>query len=210
VLTEFEEQHEALDVLIKALLRSYEGVFDFPATINETQLAKFIRQDKELVMQQLQQLVQFGIVSYQPQKDKPQIVLLQNRMYADSFVINLNEYIKRKQLFEQRVNAMVAFTESTRQCRSIQIADYFSGSIEKKCGICDNCINQQSITLSKEEFDAIHQHILTVVNEGAVSISGLLLPLPKAKKEQYWKVLDYLQEEGKIFLNKEAKLVNKL
>lgn len=209
-LNEFEEQHQALDVMIKALLRSYEGIFDFPANINEMHLAKFTRQSSALVMQQLQQLQQFGLIAYQAQKDKPQVVLLQNRMYADSFVINLNEYIKRKQLFEQRVNAMIAFTESTVQCRSIQIADYFNGSIEKKCGICDNCINQQTITISKEDFDTIHDHILLLVNKAAVSINELLQPLAKIKKEQYWKVLDYMQEEKKIFLNKEGKLVNKL
>lgn len=209
-LNEFEEQHQLLDVMIKALLRSYEGIFDFPANINEMHLAKFTRQSSALVMQQLQQLQQFGLVAYEAQKDKPQIVLLQNRMYADSFVINLKEYIKRKQLFEQRVNAMVAFTESTVQCRSIQIADYFNGSIEKKCGICDNCINQQTITISKEDFDIVHDHILKQVNKAAVSINELLQPLSKIKKEQYWKVLDYMQEEKMIFLNKEGKLVNKL
>lgn len=209
-LNEFEQQHQALDVLIKALLRSYEGIFDFPAGINEQHLAKFTRQTKEQVLQQLQQLVQFGLVAYQPQKDKPQLLLLQNRMYADSFAINLKDFTKRKQLFEQRVAAMAGFTESTIQCRSMQIAAYFNSPLEKKCGICDNCINQQALVISKEDFDAIHQHILTVVNEAPVPINGLLQSLSKIKKQQYWKVLDYLQEEKKIFFNKEGKLVNKL
>ena len=209
-LNEFEQQHQSLDVLIKALLRSYEGIFDFPAGINEQHLAKFTRQTKEQILQQLQQLVQFGLVAYQPQKDKPQLLLLQNRMYADSFSINLKDFTKRKQLFEQRVAAMTGFTESTIQCRSMQIAAYFNSPLEKKCGICDNCINQQALVISKEDFDAIHQHILTVVNEAPVSIQGLLQPLSKIKKQQYWKVLDYLQEEKKIFFNKEGKLVNKL
>jgi len=209
-LDEFEQQQPLLDTLIKGLLRSYEGIFDYPASINEINLAKFTGQPKELVLKQLQQLVQFGIVAYLPQKDKPQLLLLQNRMYTDSFIINLAAYEKRKQLFEQRIQAMVSYTESSSQCRSIQIADYFSGSIDKKCGICDNCINQQSITISDEEFAAISAHILSVADTGTVTVNGLLQQLTKVNKEKYWKVLDFLQAEKKIFLSKEGSLMKNI
>ncbi|MBL0356060.1 MAG: RecQ family ATP-dependent DNA helicase [Chitinophagaceae bacterium] len=207
-LNDLEQQQPLLDQLAKALLRSYEGVFDFPANINEAQLAKFTRQSREMVLQQLQQLMQNGIVSYLPQKEKPQMILLQNRMYADSVIINLNQYLERKRLFVQRVNAMVKYTQSTSQCRSMQIADYFSGSIANNCRICDNCINQQSIAVSNKEFEDISASILITVKAGAVTINDLLLQLTKTQKEKFWKVLDYLQAEKKIFLNKEGKLVD--
>lgn len=209
VLNDLEKQQPILDDMAKALLRSYEGIFDFPAAINENSLVTFTKQSKEAVIKQLQQLNSFGIIAYQPQKEKPQLTLLQNRMYADSFVINLEDYSKRKALFEERVNAVCAFAHNSLECRSKQIASYFNAAIGKKCGICDNCINQQEIKISTEEFEAITGHIYTCIDSGINTINELLGHFSKIKKEKYWKVLDYLQAEQRINLNKEGKLVKK-
>lgn len=209
-INDLEIRHPALDNLVKALLRSYEGIFDFPSNINEANLAKFIKQSREVVISQLQQLASFGIIVYEAQKDKPQVTLLQNRMYADSFVLDLDNYLKRKQLFEERTAPMCLFTESSIQCRSKQIGAYFNAGIEKNCGICDNCINQQSIELSKEEFAEISAHIFNTIKGKPVSITLFLERLTKKKKEKFWKVLEYLQAEQKIILNKEGLLVKKI
>jgi ATP-dependent DNA helicase RecQ len=42
-LEDFEKQFPSFEKLIKGLLRSYEGIFDYPATIYETELARFIK-----------------------------------------------------------------------------------------------------------------------------------------------------------------------
>ncbi|MES2849902.1 MAG: ATP-dependent DNA helicase RecQ [Bacteroidota bacterium] len=208
-VNELENHQPVFDNLIKAILRSYEGVFDFPANINEAHLAKFAGQNREVIIQQLQQLNQLGIISYTAQKEKPQIVLLQNRMYADSFVIKLDDYLERKRLFEERVKAMNKYALDQHECRSKQIAIYFNAPIEKNCGICDNCINKQAINISKEEFESISETILAAVNNNAVAINDIFHNLTKTRKEKFWKVLDYLQSEEKVIVNKEGKLVKK-
>jgi ATP-dependent DNA helicase RecQ len=210
VLNDLEKQQPLLDDMAKALLRSYEGIFDFPAAINENSLVSFTKQSKEAVIKQLQQLNSFGIIAYQPQKEKPQLTLLQNRMYADSFVINLDDYLKRKALFDERVHAVCAFAGNSLECRSKQIASYFNAAFTKNCGICDNCINQQEIKISTEEFEVITGQIYSRIDTGLNTIHDLLGHLSKIKKEKYWKVLDYLQAEQKIILNKEGKLIKKI
>jgi ATP-dependent DNA helicase RecQ len=209
-INELEKHQPVFDSLVKALLRSYEGIFDFPANISETHLAKFSNQRREDIIQQLQQLMQLGIISYMPQKEKPQIILLQNRMYKDSLIINLENYLKRKKLFEERIAAIIAFAINHTECRSKQVAFYFNAPVEKKCGICDNCISQQVITISKEEFEEITQNIFITVNNNETTVNELLKGLAKTKKEKFWKVLDYLQAEKKIILNKEGKLLKKI
>jgi ATP-dependent DNA helicase RecQ len=72
-LSEFENEHPELDDIIKGLLRSYEGIFDFPASISEMHLSKFIRSDSKQIISDLIKLKNFGIIEYTPQKDKPQI-----------------------------------------------------------------------------------------------------------------------------------------
>ena len=92
----------------------------------------------------------------------------------------------------------------------MQIAAYFSSPIEKKCGICDNCINQQALEVSEAEFDEISGNILLAAREGLQTIGSFTQHFTKNRKAKFWKVLDYLQAEKKIFLNKEGKIVEKI
>ncbi len=208
-LETFEKDHPPFDSLIKGLLRSYSGIFDFPSFIYETKLAKMIGKDPVLILQELMQLKGFGIIEYERQKNKPQITLLQDRMYADSFQINLENHLKRKLHYGNRLNAMILFINDLAECRSKKIAAYFGGEEIKKCGICDNCINQKATVLSTEEFEEILNFIINRLNEKSTSINELLHSLGRIKKEKVWKVLDYLQSEEKIFLNKDGMFIKK-
>ena len=205
-LQEFEQQYPDLEPVIKGLLRSYEGIFDFPATIFETQLAKFVQMKLPLVQQHLQQLGRSGIIAYSAQKDTPQLTLLQNRMYADSFVINLGDYAMRKSCYEKRVQAISQYIGQSAMCRSRMIATYFNDKQVKACGICDNCINQTDLVISKAEFEQITQEIMGQIASQSLSYQQLIKGLPGIKKEKCWKVIDYLQAENKIQVNREGKI----
>ena len=206
----FEKGHPQFESLIKSLLRSYAGIFDFPSFIYEGKLAKMIGKNPAVVLQELLQLKAFGIIEYEPQKDKPQITLLQNRMYSDSFQMNLENHLKRKLYYTTRLKAMINYIQDLSKCRSKKIADYFGGEEIKKCGICDNCINQKATVLNGQEFEEILSLILKQIKEGPTAINELLNSLSKIKKEKVWKVLDYLQAEEKIFLNKDGLFINKI
>lgn len=203
-LNEFEQQHPQLELVIKGLLRSYEGIFDFATTIYETQLANFIHKKLPDVLQQLQVLHQSRIIDYSFRKDKPQLTLLQNRMYADSFMINLSDYAQRKLNFEKRVKAITVYVQQTIQCRSRTIAAYFNDINVKACGICDNCIRQQDLQISTEEFALITGEIFQRISEHAVLYKELLKNLKGIRKEKFWKVFNYLQAEKKICISKEG------
>ncbi len=203
-LTEFEKIHPELEPLIKGLLRSYEGIFDYPATVYETQLAKFIKKDIEPVKKELKLLNDYGIVAYAPQKDKPQLTLLQNRMYADNYSINMIDYLKRKTKFEQRVAAMFNYIKNPSICRGKIISAYFNASTANDCGICDNCINQKSVTVSKEEFEIISSEIFQLIKATALPVKEIQTHLKGVKKEKLWKVINYLQAENKISVTKEG------
>jgi ATP-dependent DNA helicase RecQ len=205
-LTEFEKMHPDLEPTIKGLLRSYEGMFDFPATVYETQLAKFLKQNTEILKKQLQQLNNSGIIEYSSQKDKPQITLLQNRMYADSYSVNIVNYLERKKKFEQRVAAILNYISNATLCRSKIIAAYFNANAAKDCGICDTCINQKAIIISKEEFEKISSAIIMLVKDIAMPLKDIQQKLQSVKKEKIWKVINFLQAENKVSVNKEGNI----
>jgi ATP-dependent DNA helicase RecQ len=206
LLIEFEQQHPAAEPILKGLLRSYEGIFDFPASINETQLGTFIGKSTESVIKQLTRLAQLGIIEYNKQKDGPQITLLLNRMYADSFKIDLETYLTRKKLFEERVKLMVNFTKNKIDCRSQMVASYFNDYQVKHCGICDNCIELKNAPLSVADFEKISNHIFSVINNKAFSVKELLANATKLEKEKRWTVINYLQAEEKIVITADGYL----
>jgi ATP-dependent DNA helicase RecQ len=203
-LEDFEKTNPVFEPLIKGLLRSYEGIFDFPSTIYETQLAKFIKMDVSTVKKQLVHLHQNRLIVYTPQKDKPQIYLVQNRMYNDSFKLNLVDYFIRKTNYENRVAAILNYIENTIDCRSKLIGRYFNDTLITNCQICDNCINTNADELSPEDVEKITRELLSLAKTTSVTIKNIRMLLPIYKKNQLWKVLRFLQKEEQLTISNQG------
>jgi len=203
-LEDFEKINPIFEPLIKGLLRSYEGIFDFPSTIYETQLAKFIKVDVSTVKKQLVHLHQNRLIVYTPQKDKPQIYLVQNRMYNDSFKLNLVDYFIRKTNYENRIAAILNYIENTIDCRSKLIGRYFNDTLITNCQICDNCINTNADELSPEDVEKITRELLSLAKTTSVTIKNIRMLLPIYKKNQLWKVLRFLQKEEQLTISNQG------
>ena len=144
------------------------------------------------------QLHHAGVIEYQPQKDKPQLILLRNRMKAEEITIDMVAYNKRKEQFQQRMKQMVTYVKEEGECRSRIIGKYFGDSQIKPCGICDNCLKQKTTALTKEEFETLHHRILNMIKYESLHTKDLLQKLNGIKKEKAWKVIEFLQAENKI------------
>jgi ATP-dependent DNA helicase RecQ len=197
-LESVETAHPDLSIIIKGLLRTHEGIFDYPAFLNISQLAAFINLDENDVLTGLQKLKGSGILEYNPQKDKPQITFLHDRSVVTDLKIDTTNLNKRKQAYEGRLNAMIDFIEKKNRCRSQSIGNYFNDFAIKPCGICDNCLNQKNLVISIEEFDRIKTDLLNVIGKKPLSIHQVLLDLKHFKANKLWKVLDFLQNEEKV------------
>ncbi|MGB3006817.1 MAG: helicase-related protein, partial [Chitinophagaceae bacterium] len=202
VLYEFEKNNTALESFIKTLLRSYEGIFDRSTSISEKVIAGLMRTEAEEVKKQLVALNIFGIIEYRPQKDTPQLFLLRNRIKADDISINMVAYNKRKEQFRQRMLQMVNYVKEGSACRSQLIGSYFGDEHIKTCGICDNCLKQKSAQLTKEEFEILYHRIINMLKNESLHTKDLLLKLTGIKKEKAWKVIEFLQAESKIEMDK--------
>jgi ATP-dependent DNA helicase RecQ len=197
-LEDFEKTNPAFEPIIKGLLRSYEGIFDFPSTVYETQLAKFIKVNVAEVKKMLTHLHQNQIIFYNTQKDKPQIFLLQNRMYNDSFQLNMTNYLVRKENYKNRIAAMLNFIENSITCRSVLIGHYFNDNAIANCGICDNCINTKAVALSPKDFEKIIADLFNLSKATPLSLKNLTTLLPIYKKNHLWEVVRFLQKEERI------------
>jgi ATP-dependent DNA helicase RecQ len=197
-LYEFEKEHPQLELCIKTLLRSYEGIYDQPTAVSEKMMAGLMYKEAEDIKQQLSLLHQYNIIDYQPQKDSPQLFFLRSRIKAEDITIDMAAYNKRKEQFQKRMKQMLAYVKETTDCRSWVIGVYFGDAEIKRCGICDNCLKQKETALTKKEFDTIHQRIVAALTNSPMDIKELLNKLTGTKKEKVWKVLDFLQSENKV------------
>jgi ATP-dependent DNA helicase RecQ len=194
----FERDYPALEPCIKSLLRAYEGIYDMPVAVSEIVLAGLLRKEAAAVKNDLLMLDQAGVIQYQPRRDNPQIYLMRNRVKAGDISIDMVAYNKRKEQFRRRMRQMIQFVQEDTQCRSRIIGHYFGDVNMKDCGICDNCLKQKATVLSKEEFAAIEQRLLQLLETAPVDNKILLQQLSGIKKEKAWKVLSFLQAENKI------------
>ncbi len=203
-LYEFEKLHPHLEPVIKSLLRAYEGIFDHEVSISEQVLSGLVKKNAEDVKKQLQELHRFGIIFYHPQKDSPQIFLLRNRIKAEDLTINMTDYNRRKEKFRLRCKELIHFVKEKTECRSRMIASYFGDASLPRCGVCDNCLRLKATILSKEEFDTINHRIINTVKYEPMHTRELLLKLSGVKKEKAWKVIEFLQAENKIEMDKDG------
>lgn len=197
-LYQFEKDNPKLEPVIKALLRAYEGIFDHPAFISELLIAQLTKADAEKIKTQLKELDTAGIIEYIPRSDSPQLFFPVNRIKTEELNIDMSAYNQRKEKFHRRTKQMISYITEEITCRSRIIGSYLGDDAIKACGICDNCLRQKALTLSKEEFESIHNSIINITSKKAVQIKNLLLELNGFKKEKAWKVIEFLQAENKI------------
>jgi ATP-dependent DNA helicase RecQ len=201
LLIDFEQTHPQIEPVMKCLLRTYEGITDGMVSINEKQIAKLTKQNIDEVKKQLQLLESLGIIEYMPQKETPQINFLTNRAPAQFLFIDQKNYLHRKQQYELRVESMLKYLKTCKECRSRYISAYFGDSKVRDCGICDVCLQQKNASLSEKEFKIIENKIYTHITDNGIDIKELLHHLNDVKKDKAWKVIGFLQSEKKIEIN---------
>ena len=145
----FQTDFPASEPLIKALLRTYGGIFDVATKINERQIAWLLKKDIGYVRTELQKLHNHKILNYTPSKESAQIVFLTDRIISDELNINYAFYEKRKKEYTNRINSFIGYIKS-KTCRSVLISNYFGDLSEHRCGQCDNCQSNQPISIDRD------------------------------------------------------------
>ncbi len=150
----------------------------------------------------LMELHGFGMIEYTPQKERPQVIFLQDRTKEENLFINEKNLLKRKTAFEKRVDAMIRYTQNTSRCRSEMIAVYFNDKSTHRCGICDNCIRDKSISISESEFERISTEIQLAIYETQMDLPSMYKHLAGFGQKKILKVITWLQSENKISISK--------
>ena len=157
----------------------------------------------------MNELKNLQVIDYKPQKEKPQIYFLHNRVIATDLFINEKNILKRKNAYNKRLNAMINFCNNQYRCKSELIGNYFNDDSIKSCGICDTCLTNKRITITNQEFNFISGEIKKICSTTWVSKQNLLALLPTVKKNKVWKVLRFLLEENSLIVDAEGLIKSK-
>lgn len=138
-LYKLQVQSERYDPLIKLILRSYGGAFDFYIHINEYELARKLKISYTAVVELLIGLEKLQVASYLPKTDAPQLEFLRPRIDYKNLYIDTQFIAERKEIKRKQLLAIESYL-GEKHCRSIVLQNYFGELEQTACGACDLCL----------------------------------------------------------------------
>ncbi len=201
-LYNFQIQNPAWDPFIKTLLRSYGGAFDNYVRIREFDVARRTNLSVQQVNEAMQQLNDYGALSYLPQTDKPQVTYLKPRQTSANLWIDRQYLETRKAVYRKKMDAMLAYVNTDR-CRSIQLLAYFNEPNAPKCGVCDVCLREQREQHADELHQQITDEILVALSAAPLSLEQLVSILSRGRSNDKLTVIRQLLDAGRIKSNGE-------
>jgi ATP-dependent DNA helicase RecQ len=206
-LEHFEKEHPQLEPVVKALLRTYAGIFDMETVISEFQLARILGKEKERIQQELTMLHQAGIAVYAPQKEKPLLQFLEERPVTGELLIPEEQRLMRKEQFEKRVRVMLDYIRKQETCRSVVIARYFGDTKVAECGICDVCLYKNKTHLTPQEFAKTEQLLREKAGPNGLELKQLLQASGTRQRQKIMMVVNHLVAEEKATLTENGFLL---
>jgi ATP-dependent DNA helicase RecQ len=202
-LEELENNFPQYEPLIKALLRTYAGIFDYPVRISEKQLAWKLYKDINAVKTELLFLHRAGAIRYIPQKQDPQINFLQGRIQTDELNVNHTQYLARKAAYEARIEKMIGYINGAA-CRSAYIGAYFGDKGINDCGICDLCSQKRQRLQAKTDMDTLMRQLeAALANKLSMEELSKALDMDNAELKD---MLQFLKDEGRINMDNKGRI----
>ncbi|MGN6508632.1 MAG: RecQ family ATP-dependent DNA helicase [Chitinophaga sp.] len=192
----YETANPSMEPIVKTLLRTYEGILEYPVPVFEKQVARLMRIDEKDVIHDLQLLHRQAIIRYYPRKDNPQLNFLEERVGAQYLQVNMARVEARKKVMERRIAAVAAYARNNETCRTQQLVAYFGERGAKPCGVCDVCVKKAKGELKPREFGELSAAILEALKEkGTVQA---LMDRVNAEESRVLDTLQFLIAEGSV------------
>ncbi|MBR5957489.1 MAG: RecQ family ATP-dependent DNA helicase [Salinivirgaceae bacterium] len=172
-LYNYKESTGQEENLIKTILRTTTGVFSEYRPIDEGVLARHLNCTRDTVYEILKKLSRYNIISYIPQSSMPQIMYVEERLPVQSLYFGPDQYLNRRQLYEQKINAVIEYATKF-ECRVKQLLSYFDSEGAEMCGTCDVCTHKHETDMSEFDF----QSIRALIEESITAAPALPDSLP--------------------------------
>jgi ATP-dependent DNA helicase RecQ len=191
-LYQYQVAEPLLDLLTKALLRGYEGLWASPVRIQEKKIASHLQWEEALVVKQLQRLHNLGLAVYRKPGSKSQVTLFRERLPEQHFTIDEKAYAFRKERAMARMHSMIAYLQDDVPCREAFIQQYFGEPDTKTCGHCDRCqLREQTTRVERVPYK-------TAFDKNGTSVKDFLASYAVDQQASIKRQLRQLADENKI------------
>ena len=192
------EENPKFDPVIKAILRTYGGIFESKMPINLVSICKKAGTIEPEAIGILKQLNKDKIVEFEHQLHDASITFLVPREDETS-IYPFIDYIKSQAKNKvDKIEAMLAYVENEKICRSIQFLNYFGETEVTKCGICSVCKPPET-NVKKEIIRRIYEELIEILRKEEQNSRQLVAALP-FPENGILKVLQLMLERGVVSL----------
>ncbi|MEN8225765.1 MAG: ATP-dependent DNA helicase RecQ [Bacteroidota bacterium] len=202
-LYNFQVENPGYDAFLKLILRSYGGVFSDFVRINEKELAKRAGTTDDKISSLLKRLQKLGLIIYLPASEKPQVLLVHNRIDGKALNISNEHYGNRKKAALKRMQSVLDYIQSSNHCRSQLLLKYFGEKDGQRCGLCDVCLDRNKINVSELEFNKILEIIKPALKKKPQALNELLFLARKFPEDKVINVVMWLVDNEKLDVSEE-------
>lgn len=193
-LSFYLQENPKYDNLVKAILRTYGGIFENKVNINLQAVCKKSGTTDEQALFYLEQLKKDDIIDFDYAQQDSSITFLVPR--EDDITINpVAGFIRlHNESKKQKIEAVLKYVANNEKCRSRQLLEYFGEKNTKDCGICSVCRKKNSV-LTRKEMNTIYKKVATILRNKESSSRELTQQI-EYSEEHIIKVLQLLVEKN--------------
>jgi ATP-dependent DNA helicase RecQ len=192
------------DIVLKAVLRSYGGVFNDFVTISETEIARRSGRELDYVINILTRMAKEGLLSYIPQKTMPQIIYTRERFASVDLHFTDDNYYNRKTEAKTRLDSVINYVTEKNICRNQVLLSYFGDKSPARCGICDVCILHNKAELNDLEFENIVASIKKTTNLHPATLQQVVRECIGFREDKVIAVLRFLADNDQVITDEDG------
>ncbi len=203
IIYRFEVENKAYEPLIKSVLRNYGGVTNHFSAIHESEVAAELKINVDEVKKMLLHLVRMNLILYEPMKEKPQIIFLQNRIRSEYLHLDFKLIQMQKNKYEGRMKSVISYSENKMKCRSQMLLEYFSEKNVNACGHCDYCLKRHESAIQEKDLLPVKKLLDTTLKDTQFTMSQLTELLPSSRMDVLVKIISWMVHENILSKNGE-------
>lgn len=197
ILYDYQLRNKNKDVLIKLLLRLYQGILNDLVAIKEKALSDLLHRPVAEVINGLHELHRDGMAEYLEQDDQIKLTMLRQRVNVENFSIDQSLYRFRKKRRREGIDQILAYIE-TEGCRQRFMLHYFDDQLEVDCGVCDQCKAAGRVRMKTSDYQVLKEMIFERLDKKQYPVQELISEFPAGKRQWVITVLQYLLNEEAV------------